>query len=200
MKLRESGMPDEIYWESLMDVRLILDRLGIGAQFTDVVEMGCGYGTFTLPVARRISGTVTALDIDEAMVERTRQRATQAGLSNIDCAVRDVIAEGFGDKVASRDACLLFNILHCEEPVRLLAEAARVVCQGGTVFVIHWRYDPATPRGPSMRLRPRPEQILDWSLQTGLLEPAGSVLELPPWHYGLRLLRTNRQSQTPDIP
>jgi len=29
MKLRESGMPDEAYWETLFDVPLILDRLGI---------------------------------------------------------------------------------------------------------------------------------------------------------------------------
>jgi hypothetical protein len=87
----------------------------------------------------------------------------------------------------SRDACLLFNILHCEEPVRLLTEAARAVRSGGWVLVIHWRYDPATPRGPALDIRPRPERILDWAAQTGLLEPAAPVLDLPPWHYGLRL-------------
>ena len=30
----------------------------------DVAELGCGYGTFTLPLARRIGGTVHTLDID----------------------------------------------------------------------------------------------------------------------------------------
>jgi hypothetical protein len=29
------------------------------ANIRDVVEMGCGYGTFTLPVALRISGVLT---------------------------------------------------------------------------------------------------------------------------------------------
>ena len=56
MKLRESGMPEESCWESLFDVELALDRLGIDRSLQDVVELGCGYGTFTIPVARRISG------------------------------------------------------------------------------------------------------------------------------------------------
>ena len=28
MKLRENGMPEEAYWETLFDASLILDRLG----------------------------------------------------------------------------------------------------------------------------------------------------------------------------
>lgn len=189
MKLRDSGMPDEAYWETLFDVPLILDRLGINDRLRDVVELGCGYGTFTIPVAQRIIGTLTTFDIDAAMVERTRQRAVAAGIRNIHCAVRDVFADGFGVEPASQDACLLFNILHCEEPVRLLAEAARVVRPGGAALAIHWRHDPATPRGPKLDIRPRPEQILDWAKQTHALASAGSVLDLPPWHYGIRLMR-----------
>lgn len=35
----------------------------------NVVEFGCGYGAFTIPVARRASGLVTALDTEaEAVV------------------------------------------------------------------------------------------------------------------------------------
>jgi SAM-dependent methyltransferase len=190
MKLRESGMPEETYWETLLDVNLVLDRLGVDISLRNVVELGCGYGTFTLPVARRISGRLETVDIEPAMIERTRQRASEAGLPNIVCEQRDVMADGFGGVPGSRDACLLFNILHCEEPVRLMTEAARAVRPGGWVLAIHWRYDPATPRGPALDIRPRPEEILDWAAQTGLLELAGPVLELPPWHYGLRLKRT----------
>ena len=73
--------------------------------------------------------------------------------------------------------------------MKLLAEAARVVRPGGAVLVIHWRYDPATPRGPSMEIRPRSERIVGWAKQTGLLEAEGPIIDLPPWHYGLRLRR-----------
>ncbi len=189
MKLRESGMPEEAYWETLFDVPLILDRLGIDGRLRNVMEMGCGYGTFTIPVARRISGLLTTFDIDEAMIERTRQHAAAAGAWNILYVVRDVFTDGFGGEAGSKDACLLFNILHGEEPVRLLAEAARVVRPGGAVLVTHWRCDPATPRGPSMEIRPRPEQIVGWAKKAGWLEAEGTVMDLPPWHYGIRFHR-----------
>jgi len=191
MKLRESGMPEEAYWETLLDVPLILDRLGIDARLRNVIELGCGYGTFAIPVAKRISGTLTTFDIDEGMIERTRQRAAAAGVCNLVGEVRDVFAEGLGGDAETNDACLLFNILHCEEPVRLLAEAARVVRPGGAVLVIHWRYDSATPRGPSMDIRPKPESIVAWARQTGLLEAEAPQIDLPPWHYGLRFVRLN---------
>lgn len=189
MKLRESGMPDEAYWETLFNVPLILDRLQINDRLRDVVELGCGYGTFTLPVARRISGTLRTFDIDADMVKQTVQRASADGIGNIVCEQRDVFLHGFGIAPESQDACLLFNILHCEEPLRILSEAARVVCPTGFVHVIHWRYDPSTPRGPNMEIRPKPEQILEWGAQAGLTTSPSPVIDLPPWHYGIRFHR-----------
>jgi SAM-dependent methyltransferase len=189
MKLRESGMPEESYWQTLFDVGLILDRLEIDDRLGDVVELGCGYGTFTLPVARRISGTLRTYDIDADMVERTIQRAAAEGIGNIVCEQRDVFLHGFGIRPESQDGCLLFNILHGEEPLRLLSEAARVVRSTGFVHVTHWRYDLATPRGPSMDIRPRPEQIVEWGARAGLTVARVPVLDLPPWHYGIRFQR-----------
>lgn len=182
-------MPDEAYWESLFDVPLILDRLEIDGQLADVIELGCGYGTFTIPVAQRISGVIDTFDIEPEMIERTRQRASEAGLGNVDCHDRDVLVEGFGVPAESKDACLLFNILHGEEPVRLLSAASRAVQPGGFLYAIHWRHDPNTPRGPSMSIRPYPEQIARWAEETGLLRPEGLVVDLPPWHYGWRFKR-----------
>ncbi|MCP5522318.1 MAG: methyltransferase domain-containing protein [Verrucomicrobiales bacterium] len=102
-------MPDEALWEALFDVSLILDRLGVEQGLRDVVELGCGYGTFTLPVARRISGTLTTLGIEPRMVERSRQRATASGLANIRVLCRDVLQNGLRCEAESEDACLLFQ-------------------------------------------------------------------------------------------
>ncbi|MCI0331715.1 MAG: class I SAM-dependent methyltransferase [Planctomycetes bacterium] len=175
MKIRDSGMPDEAYWESLFDVPLILSRLGI-ERFHDVAELGCGYGTFSVPIARAISGTLYTYDVDPDMIARTKERAT--GL-RIVCEQRDVMDSGFGVKV---DAVLLFNILHCEQPIKLLRYAASA---GREVCVIHWRHAD-TPRGPSFDIRPYPEQIIEWGREAGL-EPSSDVIDLPPWHYGIRL-------------
>lgn len=193
MKLRESGMPDEAFWETLFAVDLILDRLEIDRRLRDVVELGCGYGTFSLPVARRISGQLHTFDIAADMVARTRVRAQAEGLGNIVCETRDVFLTGFGVPSETQDCCLLFNILHGEEPLQLLKEAARVIRPGGFVHVIHWRHDPATPRGPSMEIRPHPEQIAAWAAQTGHLVAVDPTLNLPPWHYGLRFLKSSTQ-------
>ncbi len=186
MKLRDSGMPDEAYWETLFDVPTVMDRLEIDHRTGDAVELGCGYGTFTLPVAGKIAGILRTFDIDPEMIARTRQRALSAGIPNTVAELRDVFTEGFGVPDASQDACLLFNILHCEEPQRLFREAARVLKYGGKLLVIHWLPDPATPRGPALEIRPTPGQIMDRVAATGLFEIPETALDLPPWHYGLR--------------
>ncbi len=188
MKLRESGMPPQDYWETLLDVPRILDAFGFGPATGDVAELGCGYGTFTLPLARRIGGIVHTLDIDPAMVVITWDRVAAAGLSNVKAETRDVLASGFGRPAGSCDAALLFNILHAEEPVALLRTAGAVVRPGGLVAVIHWRSDIPTPRGPSLDIRPRPEQIAAWAVAAGLAVDRESFA-LPPWHFGLRLRR-----------
>ncbi len=186
MKVRDSGMPDELSWERLFDVRLILDRLGV-VGLSDVTELGCGYGTFTVPVARRVTGTLHGYDMDGAMVARTRERAAEAGLPNVVIERRDVLADGFGVPLGSQDGCLLFNILHHDQPVAMLSAAAGTLRPHGRVFVIHWRHDAGTPRGPDLSIRPRPEQVVAWAGSAGLSCLRGEVHDLPPWHYGLVL-------------
>lgn len=188
MKIRDSGMPDESYWETLFDVPLILSRLGI-ERFRDVAELGCGYGTFSIPIAKAISGTLYTFDVDQAMLTRTRERG--AGLPIV-CARRDIVQDGFG---VCADAVLLFNILHCEQPIDLLRHAAQSLLAGGEVLAIHWRYGD-TPRGPSLDVRPRPEQIVAWAGAAGL-EPLGEVIDLPPWHFGLRFSLPSRGLDPP---
>jgi SAM-dependent methyltransferase len=182
MKTRESGMPDEGLWDSFFAPDDVLDRV----QFRggEVVEFGCGYGTFTLPAARRTPGVVHALDIDPGMVRLVESKAVAAGLPNVHARLRDFVAEGTGLPDASADYAMLFNILHCEDPDVLLREARRVLRPAGLLGIVHWRYDPATPRGPNMAIRPRAEDCRDWASSAGF-EPASNIIDLPPYHYGL---------------
>src|SRR5450759_1549880 len=69
MKTRESGMPDEDRWISFFDPGFILGELGLNQSCQCVVDLGCGYGTFSIPAARRITGTVYAMDINPKMVD-----------------------------------------------------------------------------------------------------------------------------------
>ncbi len=182
MKVRDSGMPEAGYWESLFDVPLILCRMQV-EWAGDVAEVGCGYGTFTIAAARSIRGRVFAIDIDPQMTEAVAGRATAEGLLNVEIMLRDIADEGTGLTEGSVDYVMLFNILHHDRPEQLLAEARRILKPGGIVGCIHWNYDTQTPRGPALEIRPRPEQIRQWILESGFAVRGGQI-DLPPYHYG----------------
>ncbi len=189
MKIRDSGMPEEATWRGFFEPDAVLAKLGLTAACRDVVEFGCGYGTFTVPAAGIVEGTVYALDIEPAMVEATRRRAAEAGLPNVRAVVRDFMSGGTGLDDGCADYAMVFNILHGEEPVALLREALRTLRPGGFAGIVHWNFDPATPRGPALSIRPRPEQCLQWAMEAGFDVQGGSVIDLPPYHYGL-VMRT----------
>jgi SAM-dependent methyltransferase len=184
VKVRDSGMPDETVWERFFDARQILAELAFSDFEADVVDFGCGYGTFAVAAARLTSGTVHAIDIDPDMLAATSARATSLDLANVMVIERDFVTEGSGLPDASTDYAMLFNILHAEDPLRLLGAASRVLRDGGRVAVIHWVHDVATPRGPDLAIRPRPEQCRDWLGQSGF-ELVIPEVSLPPYHYGI---------------
>lgn len=187
MKIRESGMPDRETWETFFDPPRILAALGLDARTQDAAEFGCGYGTFTIPAAGIIKGALHAFDIEPEMVALTNERAARHGLRNVRAVRRDFMAEGSGLPEAGVDFVMLFNILHLEEPEVLLKEAARILRPGGGLGIIHWNWDPETPRGPSLAIRPRPEDCLRWAQAAGFGEPVRH--DLKPYHYGLSLRR-----------
>lgn len=163
MKGRESGMPDEDYWASFFDPDVAIDRLWRSAEAQgNVIEFGCGYGTFTVPAAQRTTGLVTALDIEPEMVEVVRQKAEFFALPNIRAEVRNFVANGTGVEDGSQAHAMIFNLLHLEQPLALLREAYRTLQDGGVLSVIHWRSDIQTPRGPSLAIRPTPDQCRAW--------------------------------------
>jgi len=81
MKVRDSGMSDEEMWSGLFDPAKVLAIFSLGVGVQDLVEFGCGYGTFTLAAAAIASGTVHALDIEPEMVSVVRKNAVQPASS-----------------------------------------------------------------------------------------------------------------------
>lgn len=187
MKARDSGMPDEEWWETFFDVdEALLRLLPHEACGGDVVEFGCGYGTFTLAAARRIEGVLNALDIEPAMVARVNARALQQAQANILAIVRDFVQHGSGLESASQLHAMIYNLLHLEQPVDLLREAHRVLAPDGSLSVIHWRSDLPTPRGPALSIRPAPAQCRQWMIEAGFQEVTPVDLGPScPYHFGL---------------
>jgi len=181
-------MPEEQLWTGFFHPGEVVSRLGCGARPGDVVEFGCGYGTFTFPVAAVLVGTLHALDIDPLMVSWVNRKARGGGQTNIVSVERDFMAAGTGLGNGSVVHAMLFNILHIEEPEKLLREAWRVLTPGGVASVMHWRSDIPTPRGPPLDIRPSPDQCRFWAKQAGFTGAREVALgDAAPWHFGLLL-------------
>jgi SAM-dependent methyltransferase len=185
LKIRESGMPEEEQWAKYFDPEIILKRLGLSRKVKDVADFGSGYGTFTIPAAQLISGKIFALEIEPEMLTSLEKKARNLNLSNVKTILRDFVSEGSGLEDSSVDFVMLFNMLHLVNPAELLREAYRILKVDGKVGIIHWNYDAATPRGPPMNMRPKPEQIRQWAEDVGFIFE--QQLDLKPYHYALVL-------------
>jgi ubiquinone/menaquinone biosynthesis C-methylase UbiE len=178
-------MPTEDEWNTYFDPVKILSALGLDWRVVDAADFGCGYGTFTIPAAKIIRGKICAFDIEPEMVEITKKKAKELNLDNVVTAVRDFILEGSRLEESSVDFVMLFNILHVKNPTNLLKEAHRILRPSGKVGIIHWNFDPTTPRGPPMDIRPRSGECKHWAKSVGFIFE--HQMDLKPFHYGLTL-------------
>ena len=119
------------------------------------------------------------------MINATSNKILEARLSNIVLEKRDFLTNGCGRPNSSIGYAMLFNILHVENSVGLLREAFRTLIPGGQAGIIHWKHDETTPRGPSLEIRPRPEQCREWAETAGFEFVRSEELCCCSWHYGL---------------
>jgi SAM-dependent methyltransferase len=192
MKVRESGMPEPGMWNKFFNPIVILDAMGLTNRMVNAVDFGCGYGTFAIPAAKRIQGTLYGFDLDPEMIAASERYAEGANVRNVEFHLRDFVNEGTGLVAASVDYVMLFNILHAEDPICLLREAFRILSPAGCLGVIHWNYDPKTPRGPPMSIRPRPNDCRRWIEEAGFIIEKAHI-DLPPHHYGILATMNYRQ-------
>jgi len=186
MRYRESGMPSEQLWDTFFDPQDFLEKLGVNNNMRIAVDIGCGYGTFLFPIAEVVKTKVIGIDIDKKMIKACRKKIENNNILKINLIHGDISTtktlEILGEYKSEIDYVTLFNILHCEEPLKLLKNAYQVLSDNGKIGVIHWKQE-ETPRGPSMEIRPQPKEIINWAIEIGFrLE---QQVELPPYHFGI---------------
>lgn len=184
MKIRESGMPVEKVWEKFFDVSRIFSELEVEKDIKKLVDFGAGYGTFSIPAGKVIQGEVLSYEIEPNLIAELKSKIKEENQSNIELVHRDFIENGSGLPNDHVDYVFLFNILHASESEYLLEETRRILKTGGKVGVIHWNYDSSTPRGPSMKIRPKAED-LEVMLQEKGFNILRHKIDLPPFHYGI---------------
>ncbi len=173
-------MPEQAYWESLIDCCALLDEMAID-RGSSVFEFGVGYGSFVQCFNGK-GARVAGIDIDPSMVDATRVRLAQLNIeSQIRCG--DFFDNGLRESLGPFDVCLLMNILHHAKPGELISMARRMLLPGGRIGMCHWRDDIETPRGPpqAMRIGLSQARALFESSGTCVVNAANSVQS--PYHY-----------------
>mgnify|MGYP001581259316 FL=1 len=101
-----------------------------------VLDLGCGAGLDSLIAARRVgpNGKVVGVDFSEAMLDRARRAAAEAGVTNVEFRRADAETLPLPDR--SVDVAIVNGIFNLN-PARdaIFGELARVVRPDGEVFV-----------------------------------------------------------------
>jgi len=126
----------------------LLDSLHAGQ---DLLDVGCGPGTVSLDLARRVRpGRVVGLDRAAEVVEEAERLRVEAGMGNVTFVCGDVYSLDIAD--ASFDVVHAHQVLqHLSQPVDALREMQRVLRPGGILAVRDADYGaftwaPADPR------------------------------------------------------
>jgi len=119
---------------------IALGEIGPGMS---VLDVGCGTGRNTIPLAEAVGGEgrVTALDMQERMLNRVRERAGEAGLDNI-AYVHGGAGAGLLPEAAFDRAVLVTVLGEIPEQQPALREILRSLKPGGELLVGELLPDP----------------------------------------------------------
>jgi ubiquinone/menaquinone biosynthesis C-methylase UbiE len=130
-------------------VREAYDQLQISAGMT-VVDMGCGNGFWSIPLARAVgeSGRVLAVDIQREMLIELRKRAEREEIKNIEPIHGGVDDPKLPEKTA--DITLLVDVYHeFSHPESMLWSIRRSLKPTGVIALLEYREeDPTVPIKP----------------------------------------------------
>lgn len=195
-----TSMPDRDWWSALWpNPEGVLRSLGIKPGMV-ALDLCCGDGYFTAPLTRLVCGKVDALDLDPAMIERAKDEVARRGTSvrRWICADALDLAHHFPDPV---DFVLMANTFHgAPDQTWLAAQVGKTLRPGGLFAIVNWHPLPrerttvlGQPRGPKTEIRMSPDAV------KAVVEPAGfnvfHLVELPPYHYGIVLMRRIESGQ-----
>ena len=184
-----TSTPDRDWWAALWPrPQETLRALGIEPRMT-VLDLCCGDGYFTAPLATLVQGKVIALDLDCEVLERARVEVTRQGASVQQWLCADAMAV-VAHVAEAVDYVLMANTFHGVPDQTSLARAVHSVLRRQGLFaIVNWypsqREDTPVlgePRGPRAEMRMSPQAVAAVVQSAGF--SAARIVELPPYHYG----------------
>jgi ubiquinone/menaquinone biosynthesis C-methylase UbiE len=130
---RGAQLQDLIYQRRQRFVLAYVDAAALPPQ-ASALEIGCGAGHLTIELAERAS-EVEAVDASEAMVQATRTRVREAGISER-VSVRQADAHPLPFEAARFDLVVAVGVIPwLHSPAQAVAEMARVLRPGGQLVL-----------------------------------------------------------------
>lgn len=110
-------------------ITLISERVG-PRQRVELLDLGCGTGRFSIPIATRLGYTVTGADNSEEMLEKASDKE---GGDRIRWSVEDATHLSYPN--ASFDVVFMSHLLHhLDEPLDAARECFRILRPGGIIL------------------------------------------------------------------
>jgi ubiquinone/menaquinone biosynthesis C-methylase UbiE len=149
-----------------------------------VLDLACGSGHPALNAARLVSpaGSVFATDMVPEMVDITRRRAAEAGLTNIEVRVMDAEAIDLPDDSFDAVTCR-FGIMFCTDPSKAVQDIRRVLKDGSKFAMACWappeRSPGQTVGNQALERFGRPQPAVDYDVPgVYQLAPDGKLQKL----------------------
>ena len=100
-----------------------------------VLEVGCGPGYFTIPVAKLVgdNGYVYAIDLHPLAIKTVEKKLQKTTLTNVKVTITDAAKTGLITE--SIDLVFLFGVIHALPLDQVLPELHRVLRPGGVLAV-----------------------------------------------------------------
>lgn len=105
-----------------------------------VLDIGCGCGSTSLELARRVGseGHVTGVDISAPMLARAAERAAAAGLGNVDFVRADAQTHAF-EAGAFDVAFSRFGVMFFDNPTAAFRNLCGALAPGAPIAFVCWR-------------------------------------------------------------
>lgn len=150
-----------------------------------LIDLGCGRGDYTIPIAERIGqgGKVFGIDAWQDGLDELKARSASRLLSNL-TTLRADLNQGIPLPDDAADVCLMATVLH--DVLRegtgsmVLHEISRVLKPGGRFAVVEFRKAGDGP-GPPLSVRLAPEEVANILLPFGFV--TGKPVDMGPYLY-----------------
>jgi len=128
---------------------------GIGLKYgMTFIDVGCGYGFFSIPAAKIVgaSGRVIGIDVDDEALQSIRDLAERERLTNVETIL------GKAEEIITCRGCadmVFFGIvLHdFQDPYRVLSNAKAMLKHNGILVDLDWRKEETAGMGPPISIR-----------------------------------------------